>query len=161
MTAKSDYCGATTTTTTMAFASRPGCPMCSIVQSASHTTPNSPRSPSFPAGSTSREVLWRDENLTAYREKGHAVSSKGHIVVALKQVLCCLRRPLLIAAQSPRSVHLHSRAFPVSPQKSRLISSSVIQRPAAPRQHQKPRNPSPRFTPSCRLTSHFYPISSR
>ncbi|GLB36426.1 hypothetical protein LshimejAT787_0307140 [Lyophyllum shimeji] len=56
--------------------------MCSIVASASHATPNSPRSPSFPAGSTQPEVLWRDENFTAYREKAHPLSSKGHIIVA-------------------------------------------------------------------------------
>ncbi|KAF5377626.1 hypothetical protein D9615_005154 [Tricholomella constricta] len=66
----------------MAYAPKPGCPMCSIVSSASHATPNSPRSPSFPAGSTQPEVLWRDDNFTAYREKAHPLSSKGHIVVA-------------------------------------------------------------------------------
>ncbi|KAG5733057.1 hypothetical protein E4T56_gene3570 [Termitomyces sp. T112] len=43
--------------------------MCSIVQSASHATGDC-------------DVLWRDENFTAYREKAHPVSSKGHIVVA-------------------------------------------------------------------------------
>ncbi|KAG6902316.1 hypothetical protein C0995_001695 [Termitomyces sp. Mi166 len=95
----------------MAFASRPGCPMCSIVQSASHATANSPRSPSFPAGSTNPEVLWRDENFTVYREKGHAVSSKGHIIVAFKQVhVSTLPCSMLISVQPPRSLHIHSRA---------------------------------------------------
>lgn len=56
--------------------------MCSIVATASHTTPNSPRSPRFPPGSTQAEVLWRDDNLTAYREKANPVSSKGHIIIA-------------------------------------------------------------------------------
>jgi len=56
--------------------------MCSIVATASHALPNSPRSPSFPAGSTRPEVLWRDDNFTAYREKANPVSSKGHIVLA-------------------------------------------------------------------------------
>ena len=60
--------------------------MCSIVATASHTTPNSPRSPSFPPGSTQAEVLWRDDNLTAYREKANPVSSKGHIIIAFKYV---------------------------------------------------------------------------
>ncbi|KAF9056647.1 hypothetical protein BJ165DRAFT_1522538 [Panaeolus papilionaceus] len=56
--------------------------MCSIVASASHVSPNSPRSPSFPPGSTQAEVLWRDDNFTAYREKANPVSSKGHIIIA-------------------------------------------------------------------------------
>jgi len=55
--------------------------MCSIVSTASHTTPNSPRTPKFPPGSTQAEVLWRDDNLTAYREKANPISSKGHIII--------------------------------------------------------------------------------
>ncbi|KAJ7071525.1 hypothetical protein C8F01DRAFT_1110885 [Mycena amicta] len=66
----------------MSFAPKPGCPMCSIVASSAHATPNSPRSPTFPAGSTQPEVLWRDDNFTAYREKANPVSTKGHIIVA-------------------------------------------------------------------------------
>ncbi|KAG6869173.1 hypothetical protein C0993_012272 [Termitomyces sp. T159_Od127] len=58
----------------MAFAPRPGCPLCSIVQTASRTEAHSPRTPWFPAGSTQPEVLWRDENMTAYREKAAPVS---------------------------------------------------------------------------------------
>jgi len=56
--------------------------MCSIVSAASHATPNSPLSPSFPVGSTQPEVLWRDDNFTAYREKAHPLSTNGHIIVA-------------------------------------------------------------------------------
>jgi len=63
------------------FAPKAGCPMCSIVATASHTTPNSPRAPQFPPGSTQAEVLWRDDNLTAYREKANPVSSKGHVII--------------------------------------------------------------------------------
>ncbi|KAF8226106.1 hypothetical protein L208DRAFT_1407635 [Tricholoma matsutake] len=66
----------------MAYAPKPGCPLCGIVSSASHATPNSPLSPSFPPGSTQPEVLWRDDNFTAYREKAHPLSSKGHIIIA-------------------------------------------------------------------------------
>ncbi|KAF8887959.1 hypothetical protein CPB84DRAFT_1786524 [Gymnopilus junonius] len=65
-----------------AFAPKAGCPMCGIVASAQHMTPNSPRSPVFPPGSTQAEVLWRDDNFTAYREKANPVSSKGHIIIA-------------------------------------------------------------------------------
>ncbi|KAF5313037.1 hypothetical protein D9619_003372 [Psilocybe cf. subviscida] len=64
------------------FAPKAGCPMCGIVATASHTTPYSPRSPSFPPGSTQAEVLWRDDNFTAYREKANPISSKGHIIIA-------------------------------------------------------------------------------
>src|ERR1700676_357786 len=70
----------------MAFAPKPGCPMCGMVATASHAPSNSPRSPTFPAGSTQPEVLWRDDNFTAYREKANPVSSKGHIIVAFKCV---------------------------------------------------------------------------
>ncbi|KAF8807239.1 hypothetical protein BYT27DRAFT_7164554 [Phlegmacium glaucopus] len=63
------------------FAPKAGCPMCSIVATASHTTPNSPRAPRFPPGSKEPEVLWRDDNFTAYREKANPISSKGHIIV--------------------------------------------------------------------------------
>ncbi|KAH7923992.1 hypothetical protein BV22DRAFT_1091710 [Leucogyrophana mollusca] len=67
----------------MAFAPKPGCPMCGIVATAaSHTPAQSPRSPSFPDGSTQPEILWRDDNFTAYREKANPVSSKAHIIIA-------------------------------------------------------------------------------
>ncbi|KAJ7139787.1 hypothetical protein C8R44DRAFT_940129 [Mycena epipterygia] len=66
----------------MAFAPKTGCPMCGIVASSVHAPSNSPRSPSFPVGSTQPEVLWRDDNFTAYREKANPVSSKGHIIIA-------------------------------------------------------------------------------
>jgi len=66
----------------MSFAPKSGCPMCGIVATASHAPSNTPCSPTFPAGSTQPEVLWRDDNLTAYREKANPVSSKGHIIIA-------------------------------------------------------------------------------
>ena len=72
-----------------AFAPKAGCPMCGIIASASHMIPNSPRSPSFPPGSTQPEVLWRDDNFTAYREKANPVSSKGHIIIAFKYAAIC------------------------------------------------------------------------
>jgi len=68
----------------MGFPPKLGCPMCSIVTTASNTAPGSPGSPSFPPGSTQPEVLWRDDNFTAYREKANPVSSAGHIIVAFK-----------------------------------------------------------------------------
>lgn len=90
----------------MAYAPKPGCPLCSIVSSASHATPNSPLSPSFPAGSTQPEVLWRDDNFTAYREKAHPLSTKGHIIIAFKFVLLCLLSPV-----SDRSLACMSRQY--------------------------------------------------
>ncbi|KAF8898400.1 hypothetical protein BD779DRAFT_1483700 [Infundibulicybe gibba] len=66
----------------MAFTPKLGCPMCGIVSSALHTPSHSPLSPSFPADSTQSEILWRDDNFTAYREKAHPVSSRAHVIVA-------------------------------------------------------------------------------
>ena len=66
--------------------------MCGVVSSASHAPSNSPRSPSFPVGAAQPEVLWRDDNFTAYREKANPVSTNGHITIAFKYV------PLLFLA---------------------------------------------------------------
>ncbi|OAX44874.1 hypothetical protein K503DRAFT_728631 [Rhizopogon vinicolor AM-OR11-026] len=67
----------------MAFTPKPGCPMCGIVATAAvHAPTQSPRSPSFPDALVQPEILWRDENFTAYREKAHPVSSNGHIIIA-------------------------------------------------------------------------------
>ena len=55
--------------------------MCSIASTASAS---SPRSPS--AAAKQPEILWRDDNFTAYRETANPVSSKGHIVVVFKCV---------------------------------------------------------------------------
>ncbi|CAK5279953.1 unnamed protein product [Mycena citricolor] len=64
------------------FEPKPGCPLCGIVSSSAHGPVNSPRSPSFPVGSSQPEVLWRDDNFTAYREKLNPVSTKGHVIIA-------------------------------------------------------------------------------
>ncbi|KAH7883827.1 hypothetical protein F5I97DRAFT_1895940 [Phlebopus sp. FC_14] len=61
----------------MEFAPKVGCSMCSIVATAA-TDLQRLRDPS-----DELEVLWRDDNLTAYREKANPVSSKGHVVIAL------------------------------------------------------------------------------
>ncbi|KIP11443.1 hypothetical protein PHLGIDRAFT_124846 [Phlebiopsis gigantea 11061_1 CR5-6] len=64
----------------MSFASKSGCPMCGIVASAVHAPAHTPASPSFPGGSNTPEVVWRDDNFTVYRERAHPVSSKGHLI---------------------------------------------------------------------------------
>ncbi|KAG9104950.1 hypothetical protein FRC06_005017 [Ceratobasidium sp. 370] len=71
------------------FAPKSGCPMCSIVTATPHPTPlSSPRTPTFPAASSSgtrtaaqTQIIWKDENVTAYVEKNNPVSSKGHIII--------------------------------------------------------------------------------
>ncbi|KDR84810.1 hypothetical protein GALMADRAFT_233190 [Galerina marginata CBS 339.88] len=98
------------------FAPKAGCPMCGIVATASHTTPNSPRTPVFPPGSTQAEVLWRDDNFTAYREKANPVSSRGHIIVAFN-----LHVPSIYALSSsdlPLLANIRNLA-------TRLLASSV------------------------------------
>ncbi|KAK7058303.1 hypothetical protein VNI00_001934 [Paramarasmius palmivorus] len=55
------------------FSPRPGCPLCSIVASASTNANDSPET----------KILWRDQSLTAYVEQANPVSSSGHIIIAL------------------------------------------------------------------------------
>jgi hypothetical protein len=63
--------------------------MCGIVATAAvHASTQSPRSPSCPDAPV--EILWRDENFTAYREKAHPVSSNGHVIIAFKYVFIYL-----------------------------------------------------------------------
>jgi hypothetical protein len=69
------------------FASKTGCTLCGIVGAAQRLQSNEPHSPSFPDSSPQPEILWRDDNFTAYREKANPVSSKGHIIIAFKSVL--------------------------------------------------------------------------
>ncbi|KAJ4476692.1 hypothetical protein J3R30DRAFT_3734529 [Lentinula aciculospora] len=68
------------------FSPKPGCPLCGIVASALPTPSNSWRAPAFStdlnSNSTDPELLWKDQDFTAYREKSKPVSSKGHIIVA-------------------------------------------------------------------------------
>ncbi|KAI1797632.1 hypothetical protein LXA43DRAFT_877018 [Ganoderma leucocontextum] len=63
----------------MAFAPKPGCPMCSIVSAGTSSALGTPHSTSNAA--KQHEILWRDENFTVYRETAYPVSSKGHIIV--------------------------------------------------------------------------------
>ncbi|KAJ3843162.1 hypothetical protein F5878DRAFT_314363 [Lentinula raphanica] len=67
------------------FAPKPGCPLCGIVASALPTPSNSWRAPALnnsTSNSTEPELLWKDQDFTAYREKSKPVSSKGHIIIA-------------------------------------------------------------------------------
>lgn len=92
---------------TMTFTPKPGCPMCGIVASASHTTSVTTGSPS--AGSTQPEVLWRDDNFTVYKEKTNPVSSKAHVIVAFKCVSSLSQGWLLtdFELQSACTVNIH------------------------------------------------------
>ncbi|KAF5337121.1 hypothetical protein D9611_003197 [Ephemerocybe angulata] len=111
------------------FAPRPGCPMCSIVSSAAHTTPNCFRSPSFPPGSTRPEVIWRDDNFTVYREKANPVSSKAHLIIAFNlhvpsiYTLSSTDLPLLVNIRN-LATRLLSSAVPSSPSSNDPSSST-------------------------------------
>jgi len=119
----------------MALSPKPGCPMCGMVATASHAPPNSPRSPSFPVGSTQPEVLWRDDNFTAYREKANPVSSKGHIIVAFNlhvpsiYTLSSSDLPLLVNVRNLARRLLSSLQAPASP--SLLPSTPATTTPAS------------------------------
>ncbi|KAI0336091.1 hypothetical protein GY45DRAFT_1316152 [Cubamyces sp. BRFM 1775] len=102
----------------MAFAPKPGCPMCGIVSAASAaaTSPASPsRSPSAP------EILWRDDNFTVYRETANPVSSKGHIIVVFNlhvpslYTLSSSDLPLLVSLRDISHRILTSLQTPSSP----------------------------------------------
>ena len=127
----------------MTFAPKAGCPMCGMVSSASHTPSNSPRSPSFPTGSTQPEVLWRDDNFTAYREKANPVSTKGHVIIAFKYVplLGLTAHHLLISFQPTRPFDLYTcRFFPtfVPPIPLTTGSTAVFKRFTPPCEHPEP-----------------------
>ncbi|KIK71327.1 hypothetical protein GYMLUDRAFT_33473 [Collybiopsis luxurians FD-317 M1] len=64
------------------FAPKPGCPLCGIVASALPSSSNSWGNPPSSNPSSATDILWRDENFTAYREKLHPVSSRGHVIIA-------------------------------------------------------------------------------
>ncbi|KAJ7456656.1 hypothetical protein FB451DRAFT_1276757 [Mycena latifolia] len=114
----------------MAFAPKPGCPMCGIVATSMHAPPNSPRSPSFPVGSTQPELLWRDDNFTAYREKANPVSSKGHIIIAFNlhvpsiYTLSSTDLPLLVNIRSLATRLLTSLLAPSSPASTPMAAST-------------------------------------
>lgn len=61
----------------MAFKPKAGCPMCSIVAAVGDVDQASDARP---------EILWRDDNFTAYRERVSPVSSKVHVIIAFKWV---------------------------------------------------------------------------
>ncbi|KAI6153364.1 hypothetical protein BKA82DRAFT_1002370 [Pisolithus tinctorius] len=64
----------------MAFAPKAGCPMCGTIADA--VTAVQTASSSTPHPNVSPDVLWKDDNFTAYRESVNPVSSKGHIIIA-------------------------------------------------------------------------------
>ncbi|KAH8835426.1 hypothetical protein DL96DRAFT_54082 [Flagelloscypha sp. PMI_526] len=111
------------------FAPRSGCPMCSIVSTSS----------SLAIGSRP-DILWRDENVTVYREKSNPVSSKAHIIVALN-----VHAPSIYSLSSsdlPLLVNIRNTA-------TRLLSSLITNhaRPSTPNAMQASLNSGSPFTP--------------
>ncbi|KAI0768548.1 hypothetical protein BD413DRAFT_605334 [Trametes elegans] len=101
----------------MAFAPKPGCPMCGIVSEA--TAAALSVSPS--TRSSSHEILWRDDNFTIYRETANPVSSKGHIVIVFNlhvpslYTLSSSDLPLLVSLRDIAARLLASLQSPTSP----------------------------------------------
>jgi len=62
----------------MAFAPKTGCPMCGNVSKAQQQRDSLAPSAGQP------DILWHDNNFTAYRETTNPVSSRGHVVLAFK-----------------------------------------------------------------------------
>ncbi|KAF9073807.1 hypothetical protein BDP27DRAFT_1318185 [Rhodocollybia butyracea] len=114
------------------FAPKLGCPMCSLVASALPTPSNPWRTTvvtSDNLGSNVPEVLWRDDNFTAYREKANPVSSRGHVIIAFNlhvpslYTLSATDLPLLV---NVRNIALRLlSALDTSPPSSASISTSI------------------------------------
>ncbi|KAI0067818.1 hypothetical protein BV25DRAFT_1819261 [Artomyces pyxidatus] len=104
----------------MSFAPKPGCPMCGIVSQARRSALDSPLSPSL-AAPHQHEILWRDDNFTAYREKANPVSSHGHVVIAFNlhvpsiYTLSSSDLPLLVTVREMATRLLTSLLPPNSP----------------------------------------------
>ncbi|CAE6470409.1 unnamed protein product [Rhizoctonia solani] len=137
------------------FAPRAGCPMCSIVTSTPHPTPlSSPRTPTFPNGTSSgtttaaQQIIWKDENVTAYVEKNNPVSSKGHIIILLN-----LHVPSIYSLSStdlPLLVHIQRLAARLLTQ---LTPSSAASSFAPNSNPNPPPSPGPNAAPNSPLTS--------
>ncbi|PFH49211.1 hypothetical protein AMATHDRAFT_148170 [Amanita thiersii Skay4041] len=122
------------------FAPKPGCPLCGIVASAAAQSERD-IPPVFSPTSTQpqAEILWRDTNFTAYREKVNPVSSKGHVIIAFN-----LHVPSIYTLSStdlPLLVNVRSLAH-------RLLSS--LQAPP----------PSPALTPSVQTFPSTTPLQN-
>ena len=144
---------------TMSFTPKPGCPMCGIVSAAQRSEVDSPVSPtSFRERASQPEILWRDENFTAYREKANPVSSKGHVVIAFKCALLfsTLPRPphLPTAFTSPPSTpsYVPLLSSPLHTALSMPRTHPVVQRPPPPRLPPRHRHPRPQFSPLALLS---------
>ncbi|KAF8640977.1 hypothetical protein AX17_000623 [Amanita inopinata Kibby_2008] len=101
------------------FAPKPGCPLCGVVASAAQSYLNSSHALALPssASSSQHEILWRDDNFTAYREKANPVSSKGHVIIAFNlhvpsiYTLSSTDLPLLVSLRT-HAIHLLSSLLP-------------------------------------------------
>lgn len=130
--------------------------MCSIITATPHPTPlSSPRSPTFPAGSSSgmttatqTQIIWKDDNVTAYVEKNNPVSSKGHIIILLN-----LHVPSIYALSSsdlPLLVHIQRLAHRLLTQ---LHPSSMSSSFAPSSNLNPPPSPGPNAAPSLPLNA--------
>ncbi|KIJ21527.1 hypothetical protein PAXINDRAFT_177980 [Paxillus involutus ATCC 200175] len=111
----------------MAFAPKAGCPMCSIVAFAA-TGLQSPPSLDTPP---QPDILWRDDNFTAYREKVNPVSSKAHIIIAFNlhvpslYTLSSSDLPLLVNVRNLAQRLLGACLRPPSPPTSPISPSAL------------------------------------
>lgn len=108
--------------------------MCSIATAAQlNAVPPSPLpTSSFLTSTTSNgpDILWRDDNFTAYHEKANPVSSKGHVVILFKCVLPSPRPvdalTVLAACTFPPYIRWYGpRSAPVWPQRSYPAQSTT------------------------------------
>lgn len=129
--------------------------MCSIVTATPLPTPlSSPRTPTFQAGSSlgtttaaQTQIIWKDENVTAYVEKNNPVSSKGHIIILFN-----LHVPSLYSLSStdlPLLVHIQRLAHRLLSQLNPSSAGSSFAPSSTPI---PPPSPGPNASPSLPLT---------
>ncbi|KAI0034952.1 hypothetical protein K488DRAFT_76959 [Vararia minispora EC-137] len=137
------------------FPPKPGCPMCGIVaQAPRHTHPvEAPVSSPSTSGPPVPEILWRDNDFTAYREKTNAVSSKAHVVIVFNLHVPSLY--LLSSSDLPLLVRIRDLA-------TRLLtsflpaSSPLLTATTTPGTSQPPHLPRPSNFCIGFITSPFY-----
>ncbi|KAH7104176.1 hypothetical protein BKA62DRAFT_742081 [Auriculariales sp. MPI-PUGE-AT-0066] len=108
------------------FAPRPGCPMCSIASSARDRMQSPSGHSLFSSSSSSSntpDILWRDDNFTAYHEK------PTHLHVPSIYSLSTTDLPLLVALQRIGQ-RLLSQISPVPPPASPSIAAPTQGTPA-------------------------------
>ncbi|KDQ20575.1 hypothetical protein BOTBODRAFT_83988, partial [Botryobasidium botryosum FD-172 SS1] len=126
------------------YAPRAGCPLCTVASAPNPPALATPRvSCAHASGDPAPpQIIWKDDNVTAYVETNNPVSSKGHVIIALN-----LHVPSIYAFSSadiPLLVHIQSLGIHLLRSLDPASSSPPLRlSPAVPTTLQPPRCPEP------------------